>query len=272
MQEQSGALHRSPQRTGRIGRVKELFPATRAWPDEAIMENLLLFQDTYRHLRGDCGGVFDEDGVPIVREIFLPEETPGSFRKEECISCRQWAVKELVKRARFPKRHLTLSLDQLDAREKVLPYTENFPENKKAGHGLLIVGPTGIGKTQLAVALGVEIILRHLNPATFVLFGDLCTMFREAINDDFARMNLAELTSSKNLVIVDDLGAVPITGFDHANINSFIDARYREKLPTVFTSNLSRKEMIDYLGERAVSRLSEMCETIVLRGKDRRGR
>lgn len=277
--EPNGGLRLNQVKTGQTGKIKEVFPALANWPDSVIEENFPRLREAYRHLKGDCGDLCDmEDGIPHVHEVLLPAEEPGSFHKEICLASKERRIKKLltltgissIRLAGFPKRYLALPLERLDAKEKVMPYIENFSEHKEAGRGLLIVGPTGTGKTQLITALGVNIINRYLEPVFFIHLADFCAMFRKAINDGFVKMDLNRLISSKNLVIIDDLGAVPITDFDHANINSFIDTRYREELATIFTSNLSKKEMAEYIGERAVSRISEMCETVILRGPDRR--
>lgn len=268
--EQNGVLHSNQVNPGTIGKVKAIFPALADWPEEVITENLPRLREAYRHLKGDCGGLCSiGDGIPLVHEVFLPDEEPGSFRKEVCLASRQRAAEKMMELSGFPKRHLTLSLDQLEAK-KTLPYVENWPDNKKAGRGLLVIGPTGCGKTQLVVATGAEIIRRYLETVTFIHLADLCNMYRKAIKDSDTEYKLERLISSKELVIVDDLASIPASEFDLANINSFVDTRYREELPTVFTSNLNRQDMTAFFGERVTSRLTEMCESIVLTGPDRR--
>jgi len=49
-----------------------------------------------------------------------------------------------------------------------------------------------------------------------------------------------------------------------------VNHRYREALPTIFTSNTGPKDLAVQLGERTASRMISMCEWISLEGEDYR--
>jgi DNA replication protein DnaC len=49
-----------------------------------------------------------------------------------------------------------------------------------------------------------------------------------------------------------------------------VNHRYREALPTIFTSNIGPKDLAAQLGERTASRIISMCEWISLEGQDYR--
>ena len=49
-----------------------------------------------------------------------------------------------------------------------------------------------------------------------------------------------------------------------------VNHRYREALPTVFTSNIGPKDLAEQLGERTASRIIAMCAWIALEGDDYR--
>ncbi len=54
---------------------------------------------------------------------------------------------------------------------------------------------------------------------------------------------------------------------------SIIDRRYSDQRSIVVTTNLEEPELYEQLGERIVSRLTEICgDPLVLRGADRRVR
>jgi DNA replication protein DnaC len=55
--------------------------------------------------------------------------------------------------------------------------------------------------------------------------------------------------------MIDDIGSSGMNDWRREVLFDAIDQRYESTLPTVFTSNLSRKELSDSLGNRAASRL-----------------
>jgi len=51
---------------------------------------------------------------------------------------------------------------------------------------------------------------------------------------------------------------------------SIVNSRYEEERSMVVTTNLQREELVEQIGERTVSRLTEMCDELPLFGHDRR--
>ena len=49
-----------------------------------------------------------------------------------------------------------------------------------------------------------------------------------------------------------------------------VNHRYREVLPTIFTSNIGPMDLAAQLGERTASRIISMCDWISLEGDDYR--
>lgn len=167
-------------------------------------------------------------------------------------------------------------LDNTPARQQVRQYAAGFKQQSGRGKGLLIVGGTGTGKTTIAAALMIELALSRCRDSEFFEFQPQLVGFKfvtahdllEAAKD-FKNKSLDKYKQASFLVI-DDLGADRLTDYGAGELLALLDYRYRELKPTVITTNLSRADMIAYLGERAVSRLDECTDKIVLAGADRR--
>lgn len=86
--------------------------------------------------------------------------------------------------------------------------------------------------------------------------------------DDNREAYLKALCERK-LVVFDDIGAVSAGRFAETNLSSIIDMRYRNKLATIFTSNLSESGLENVLGARMADRiLSDIV--LELKGSGRR--
>ena len=72
------------------------------------------------------------------------------------------------------------------------------------------------------------------------------------------------------LLVIDDIGAEKPSEWTQERVYSVIDHRYANCLPLIVTSNLPPSKLADQIGERAASRLAEMCEVVAMTGTDRR--
>jgi DNA replication protein DnaC len=155
--------------------------------------------------------------------------------------------------------------------EKVERYLANWEENREAGRGLYFCGDVGTGKTHLAVAVMNELMSKRRVPSLFVTVPELLDNLRGAYNDP--GRNLDEwMAAVKNadLLLLDDLGSERVTEWVQERLFVVVNHRYREVLPTIFTSNVGPKDLAAQLGERTASRVIAMCDWISLEGEDYR--
>jgi DNA replication protein DnaC len=144
--------------------------------------------------------------------------------------------------------------------------------------GLLLMGPVGVGKTHLSVA-----ILRGLcekgTPGLFYEFGTLLKEIQNSYNPVSQTSELKVLAPvfEAEVLVLDELGASKPTDWVRDTMMQIINTRYNDRKLTIFTTNYldgRRKEadetLEDRIGVRLRSRLYEMCKTVMIEGEDYR--
>ena len=71
-----------------------------------------------------------------------------------------------------------------------------------------------------------------------------------------------------DLLILDDLGAEFSTSFSYATLYQWINTRLNKRLPTIISTNLTPKELLDLYGERVFSRLIGNYVPLFFAGQD----
>jgi len=185
-------------------------------------------------------------------------------------------VKALAERSGVPKLYAECSFDSFRTsqfqRDSVLfigyaiallavdEYRRNF---KRADPpGLCFIGPNGSGKTHLSVAVLRALIAKGV-PAVFLDCGDMLEQVKATFGTN-ARAQALKAAMENDLVLLDDLGAQTGSEWVKDTIGSVISHRYNEGKPTLVTTNVAPDDMADRLGDRAASRLKQMCRFIQL--------
>jgi DNA replication protein DnaC len=164
-----------------------------------------------------------------------------------------------------------LSPSAARAAEKVENYLKNWEENKEAGRGLYFCGDVGTGKTHLAVAVMNEVMQRKRVPSLFVTVPEFLDNLREAYMIPGRDLDeWMDAVKNADLLVLDDLGAEKPNPWVRERLFVVVNHRYREALPTLFTSNIGPRDLASQLGERTASRIIAMCEWISLEGEDYR--
>jgi len=170
-------------------------------------------------------------------------------------------------------------------------YVSRGLENIARGRGLLFKGPVGTGKSHLSVATVRALI--EAQPEKFGKYvgiapqygekdlpGCHCSMIpvfellerlRESHRSRGRTRDFAELIrrcKTDELIILDDIGAETPTDWVQEQLCGLIDRRYRAQLTTFFTTNCSMLQLEEQIGERVVSRMTEMCIGVRVGGAD----
>lgn len=165
----------------------------------------------------------------------------------------------------FPRRYLRATPDHPEIAEWVDAYRSD-PETAPS---LLILGPTGVGKTWLAYgALRAAVTQPRAIRWHALTSADLYASLRPRQGVDTEAL-LADYTRS-DLLLIDDLGAAKATDWVEEVTYRLLNGRYGDMRPTIFTSNVPTDALVAVLGDRIASRLAEVCLVVVLAGSDRR--
>ena len=209
-----------------------------------------------------------------------PECEKKNDQREWEISRRDARVAILRERSGLSKRLKGYTLDnfRIDASNaagrawtKADDYVKNWKENQETGRGLYFCGGVGTGKTHLAVAVMNELIQSKRVPSLFVTVPELLDNMRGTYNDPGRNLDeWMDAVKNADFLVLDDLGSERPTQWVQERLFVIINHRYREALPTIFTSNVGPENLPTQLGERTASRIIAMCEGVELEGDDYR--
>jgi len=111
---------------------------------------------------------------------------------------------------------------------------------------ILFIGSSGVGKTHLATAIGIEASSKH-NSTYFIHFNNLMSKFKTAAQEGKIETVVKHYSKYKVLVI-DEIGYLPI---DRDSANGFfqlVAARY-ERRPIILTTNQPLSKWGDVFGD-----------------------
>ena len=202
-----------------------------------------------------------------------------------CDCWREETAGRLLAGARVPKRYehcdlvsfLTYDNEFLEeALSRSRRMADAFPVIDR---GLFFLGPPGVGKTHLAVAILKQAILTRGARGLFYDTRDLLRVIRSTYDPVVRTTEVQVLrpVMEADLLVLDDLGAEKTSEWVEETLNLIVNTRYNERRVTIFTSNYEDKpdntdpdSLLFRIGFRMRSRLHEMCDFVDLDGADYR--
>ena len=144
-----------------------------------------------------------------------------------------------------------------------------FLEKKE---NIIFYGNSGVGKTHLATAIGV-IAARNRDSTYFIKCSQLMNHLHKAHLEGKINEKLKKLGSYK-LLIIDELGYLPINKEDSKLFFQLIDRRY-EKFSTIITTNINFSEWDEIFGDAIIAnaiidRILHHSHVVTIKGKSYR--
>jgi DNA replication protein DnaC len=220
-----------------------------------------------------------------------------------------------LQRARVPERYRHCDFENYETdndienvtREQLASYNRSLTQAKMlvqrfAGefpvgseHGLLLMGPCGVGKTHLAVSAMKTIVLRG-HSGLFYDYRELLKAIQDSYNPEnqATEMSVLEPVLKTEILVLDDVGSSKPSLWALETVGHILNTRYNEKRVTVLTTNFldsdavagtlsgpsprvagmraptTEDSLTERVGKRIRSRLYEMCRTLEIYAPDYR--
>ena len=231
----------------------------------------------------------------------LPRPDGSGVMAVACDCGMEERAGRVLERARIPKRYEHCDFESFStdvsaapresqslkhAKQMAEAFVRDFPGGTEKG--LLFSGPSGVGKTHLAVAALKE-LLRRGHQGLFCDYRELLKEIQASYNPSSETTEMAILDPIRNaeVLVLDDLGASKPSDWVRDVVGIVLNSRYNDRRTTIITTNyvdaaeekeaslpngrkiLNRQETLaDRIGDRMRSRLYEMCRTVEIFAPD----
>lgn len=220
-------------------------------------------------------------------------ERAGLSGAEPCKCAEEARAEALQENSGIPPNYVRATLDNFQIPQdnpvartglgtvlmQVRSFVREFPNPDRPG--LLLAGDTGTGKTHLAVA-ALKAIIDKGHEGIFFDYQNLLDRIRSSYDKSSGSADKETFRSALDaeVLLLDDLGSHRVTDWVEDTVTSIVTYRCNHRKPLIATTNLSpddtgsvayttpggsdvhRKSLREAIGERARSRLFEMCRVV----------
>ena len=206
--------------------------------------SILNMKNTFENIDDYIEGAI-KNKTPIMEflNLLLEREAQGKINR---------SVENQIKMAGFPNRKTfelydfpfqpNINIEQIDDLR-----TLRFIENKE---NVVFLGTPGVGKTHLAIALGI-LAIEHKFSSYFINCHTLIQNLLKASHENRLEDRLKQYSKYK-VLIIDEIGYLP-TNIEGANLFFQLVARRYEKHTTIFTTNKNFGEWGDIFQDLTIS-------------------
>ena len=245
-------------------------------------------------------------GNPNCELGFVRTNRNGYDGLEPC-ECRTLRIqRSVMENANIPRDYENCSFDTFIANDSAQRahlllgknYVRDFPISPSDGlPGLMLIGPTGTGKTFLAIAILNGLLARGFNGVFMGWLNFLdhvkSTYDRTRPGDEFD-YEAKHVARDAEVLVLDDLGASKYSEHDEQLVTTLLTERCNQRRATIITTNVkdvslsgvvdpalawsrvinsdqyAKRTLEEMIGVRSRSRLSQMCKVVRMDGQDYR--
>ncbi|MER2129139.1 IS21-like element helper ATPase IstB [Solibacillus sp.] len=178
---------------------------------------------------------------------FLEQLTAFELKKRE--------VKSIEKRLKYARFPYLKSLSEFDLEAQQSLTKRQLTQLKELQwleqhYNLILLGPPGVGKTFLAVGLGLEAIYKGFH-VSFVTMGELLQILKTQEYTHKSQVQMKRIQSA-DLVIIDDLMYMAM---DQREANLFFQLinHLYEKSSVILTSNKNPEQWSELMGDQGIT-------------------
>ena len=151
-------------------------------------------------------------------------------------------------------------------KEQIMDFLSlRFIEQKS---NIIFVGSSGVGKTHLATAIGIEAASKHIS-TYFINFAVLMEKFKQAAKENRVE-KVVKHYLKYTVLIIDEIGYLPVDEAAAFGFFQLIAARY-EYRPTILTTNQPFSKWPEVFGDAVIAnaiidRLVHHCDIVKITG------
>lgn len=185
----------------------------------------------------------------------------------------------------IPSEYSNLSLKNIKIVDenilRLLAKVNSIAEHKVT-RGLYIYGDLGVGKTYMCIALA-NTLARNGEKVAFIKSNFFINKMRQLIvNDQITYDRIINDIKESKYLIIDDIGSESVSAYSRDDLLfNILDYRMENKLTTLFTSNLSKEDLLEHYtydknntsrmrAKRLLERIDILSESYVLLGQNKR--
>lgn len=190
-----------------------------------------------------------------------PEDTPEAVRARGIQEWRDHQWRKVI-----PPAFVSATLDDVDVHGAAGTAVRSWTVRSGPHPNLVILGPTGVGKSHAAIAA-----LRPAHESGLsVGFYSLPRLLRDLSPGADHQMATIDAACNTTRMVLDDFGVERRTEWVEEQLFHVVNERILRENPTIATSNLDLDHFVEWVGPRVASRLLGGATIVTLTGPDRR--